>query len=401
MRAAAAPTVQIEEKVTLEKFVVTGSLIPIAAGSPAVPVTVIGTPEIERTGVTTDLLDVLRKAQPQFYGSNNAGAEVANINSGDTNGGSGIALRNRSTLVLINGRRAPVSPVAATGGLAFVDVSAIPLAAIERVEILSDGASATYGSDAVSGVVNIILKSNYSGAEVGGMFSMSSNKEHWSNRNFYAVAGSTSGNTSVTISTEWKRADPLIQKDRAFSTGLYRTPSFAGVIDFTAGGNQQFYILNPSLNAPPQNVDLTPAQAVAQGIYSGPVDQTTASQVQDLSAYPTLIASAERRSFTSMVEHKLNPSTTLFADFMYSVSETESVLNAQPVTGLVVASHPFNPFNIDVTARNRFLQFPRIYANQATTLRAIAGIKGNFSQNWSYDAAVNWNRVSHAFRNRN
>jgi iron complex outermembrane receptor protein len=401
-RAAAAPTVQTEERVTLEKFVVTGSLIPIAAGSPAIPVTVIGTPEIEKTGVTTDLLDVLRKAQPQFYGSNNAGAEVANINSGDTNGGSGMALRNRSTLVLINGRRAPVSPVAATGGLAFVDVSAIPLAAIERVEILSDGASATYGSDAVSGVVNIILKSNYSGAEVGGMFSMSSNKEHWSNRNFYAVAGSTSGNTSVTISTEWKRSDPLIQKDRAFSTGLFRTPSFAGVIDFTpTGGSAQYYILNRSLNAPPLNLDLTPAQIVAQGIYSGPVDQATANFVQDLSDYPTLIASAERRSFTSMVEHKLNPSTTLFADFMFSVSETETVLNAQPVTGLVAADHPFNPFNMAVTARNRFLTFPRIYANQATTLRAVAGVKGNFAQNWSYDAAVNWNRINHAFRNRN
>jgi len=401
MRAAAAPTVQIEEKVTLEKFVVTGSLIPIAAGSPAIPVTVIGTPEIEKTGVSTDLLDVLRKAQPQFYGSNNLGSDVSNINSGDTNGGSGLALRNRATLVLINGRRAPISPVAATDGKVFVDVSAIPLAAIERVEILSDGASATYGSDAVSGVVNIILKSNYSGAEVGGSFSMSTNKEHWSNRKFYAVAGASSGNTSVTISTEWKRSDPLIQKDRAFSTGLFRTPSFAGVIDFTAGGNQQFYILNPSLNAPPLNLDLTPAQLVAQGIYRGPVDQTTASEVQDLSAYPTLLAKAERRSFTSMVEHKVNPSTTLFADFMYTVSETETVLNAQPVTGLALAANPFNPLNIDVTARNRFLAFPRIYANQATTLRAIAGIKGSFAQNWSYDAAVNWNRISHAFRNRN
>lgn len=400
-RAAAAPSIQNDEKVTLEKFVVTGSLIPIAAGSPAVPVTVLGTPEIERTGVTTDLLDVLRKAQPQFYGSNNVGAEVANINSGDTNGGSGLAFRNRSTLVLINGRRAPVSPVAATGGLAFVDVSAIPLAAIERVEILSDGASATYGSDAVSGVVNIILKSNYSGAEIGGTFAMSTNSEHWTNRNFFAVAGATSGATSVTISTEWKRADPLIQKDRAFSTGLFRTPSFAGVIDFTAGGNQQFYILNPSLNAPPLNLDLTPAQAVAQGLYSGPVDQTAASQVQDLSAYPTLIGAAERRSFTAMVEHKLNPSTTLFGDFMYSVAETETVLNAQPVTGLVVASSPLNPFNIDVTARNRFLAFPRIYANQANTLRAVAGVKGSFARNWNYDAAVNWNRITHAFRNRN
>lgn len=400
-RAAAAPTIQTEERVTLEKFVVTGSLIPIAAGSPAVPVTVLGAPEIEKTGVTTDLLDVLRKAQPQFYGSNNVGAEVANINSGDTNGGSGLALRNRSTLVLINGRRAPTSPVAASGGLSFVDVSAIPLAAIERVEILSDGASATYGSDAVSGVVNIILKSSYSGLELGGSYAMSTNSEHWANRNFFAVAGATSGNTSVTISTEWKRADPLIQKDRAFSTGLFRTPSYAGVIDFTVGGNAQFYYMNPSLNAPGQNLDLTPAQLVAQGVYQGPMDQTAASQFLDLATYPTLIASAERRSFTAMVEHRLRPSATLYGDFLYSINETESVLNAQPVSGLVPANNRYNPFDIDVTARNRFVTFPRIYANQMNTLRAVAGVKGSFAQHWNYDAGVNWNRITHAFRNRN
>src|SRR5688572_2786125 len=215
---ATTPTVK-EEAVTLDKFVVTGSLIPIAAGSPAIPVKVIGAPEIERTGINTDLADVLRRSQPAFYGANNLGSDVANTNSGDTNGGSGLALRNRSTLVLINGRRAAVSPVLASGGLPFVDISVIPLAAVERVEVLSDGASATYGSDAVSGVINIILKSNYQGAEVGGSYGFSTNKEHWATRSYYAVAGASSGDTSVTFTTEWKRSDPLIQKERDFSTG--------------------------------------------------------------------------------------------------------------------------------------------------------------------------------------
>ena len=120
-QSTAAPTrpstnAQADEKVTLDTFVVTGTLIPIAAGSPAIPVTVLGAPEIERTGISTDLIDVLRKSQPSFYGSNNLGSDVANINSGDTNGGSGVSLRNRSTLVLINGRRAAISPVLASGG---------------------------------------------------------------------------------------------------------------------------------------------------------------------------------------------------------------------------------------------------------------------------------------------
>lgn len=385
-----------DEKIVLDKFIVTGSLIPIAAGSTAVPVTTLGPIEIQRTGITTDLVDVLRKTQPNFYGGQNLGSDVANTNSTDTNGGSGLAMRNRSTLVLINGRRAAISPVIASGGKTFVDVSVIPLAAIERVEILSDGASATYGSDAVSGVVNIIMKSNYNGAEVGGSYGFSTNKEHWANRSYSGVFGATSGKTSVTLSTEWKSSDPLIQKERPYSTGLYRTPSFAGVVNI---GNDYYY-LNPSLNAPARNLDLTPAQLVAQGIYAGPLSQEGVAQFLDIANYPTLLAQVERRSFTAAIEHRLTDTVTLFGDFIYSLNETETVLNAQPVSGTVAGASPINPFAVAVTARNRFLDFPRIYANESTSLRGVVGFKGTFGD-WSYEAAANFNRTNHHYRNRN
>ena len=389
--------VKTEDKVTLEKFTVTGSLIPVAAGSTTVPITVLGAPEIEKTGVTTDLIDVLRSSMPSFYGANNLGSNVANTDSGDTNGGSGLSLRNRSTLVLINGRRAATSPVVASGGSSFVDVSSIPFAAIERVEILTDGASATYGSDAVSGVVNIILKKNYNGAEVGGSYSFSSNKGHWANRTYYAVGGATFEKTSVLFTTEWKSSDPLVQFERPFSTGLFRTPSYAGVASI---GND-FYYLNPSLNAPPRNLDQTPAQLVAAGTYRGPLDQTGASQFLDLANYPTLLAQAQRRSFTTAVEHRLTNDISLFGDFIYSLNETETVLNAQPVTGSVAANNPANPFDIAVTARNRFLAFPRIYDNESTNLHGVAGVRGSFMENWTFEAAGNWNRTNHRFRNKN
>jgi iron complex outermembrane receptor protein len=139
----------------LETVVVTGSYIPINLSTPGVPVTVITAEDIAATGVATDLLDVLTKSNPFFYGANNIGSDNGNISSGSTNGGSSVALRNRATLVLINGRRAAVNPVVASGGSNFVDVSLIPIGAVERIEILSDGASATYGSDAVGGVFDI------------------------------------------------------------------------------------------------------------------------------------------------------------------------------------------------------------------------------------------------------
>ena len=387
-----------DEPLKLDKFVVTGSLIPIAANTPAVPITVLSSVDIEKSGVNTDLLEVLKKTQPYFYGSNNLGSDNGNISSGSTNGGSQAALRNRATLVLINGRRAAVSPVTASGGNTFVDISLIPIAAVERIEVLSDGASATYGSDAVSGVVNIILKSNYTGVEVGGQYGWSPGNTNWSNRSYNMVAGASVGKTSVTVSTEWKKSDPLIQKDREWAKGQFRTPSFAGSVNFSDG---TFYYLNPSSNAPAQNLDLTRAQAVAAGIYSGPLTQDQVAQYFDLSEKPTMLIAAERRSFTAAVEHQLNDSTRIFGDFLYTLSETESVLNAQPVSGNVAGTNPNNPFNETVTVRNRFVNFPRIYQNKTYGLRGTIGIKGTVSENWNYELAGSFNRTISNFRNKN
>lgn len=394
---AAASNNNEGEAVRLDKFVVTGSLIPIAADSPAIPVTIITAGDIERSGISTDLLQVLKKTEPYFYGANNIGSDNGNIASGSTNGGSAVALRNRATLVLLNGRRVNVNPVTASGGGTFVDVSMIPLAAVERIEVLSDGASATYGSDAVSGVVNVILKTNYSGGEVGGRYGWSPNKGKYREKSYYGVFGASNDKTSVTISTEWKKSDPLIQFERPFGVGQFRTPSYAGVVNI---GNSWYY-LNPSLNAPPLNTDMTPAQLVAAGIYQGPLDQTGASQFFDLASYPTMLIKAERRSFAGAVSHQLTDAITLFGDFLYTVNRTQSVLNAQPVAGNVAGDHPFNPFNVTVTARNRFVTFPRIYNNESVTTRGVVGMKGSLGGAWTYELAGAFNRTNSKFRNDN
>ncbi len=386
-----------EEKVALEKFVVTGSLLPAAAGATANPVSVLSAPEIERTGISGDVLQLLKKTEPYFYGANNLGSDNGNIQSGSTNGGSSVSLRNRSTLILINGRRMNVHPLAAQGS-SFFDVSMIPVSAIERVEILADGASATYGSDAVSGVVNIILKSNYQGGEIGGRYGFSPNDGNYSERSYFGTFGASNGKTSVTLSTEWKKTDPLIQKERPFGKGQFRTPSYAGVINI---GNDYYY-LNPSLNAPPRNLDLTPAQLVAQGIYQGPMDQTAASQFFDLSGYPTMLLKTERRSVIGSLEHIFNEKTKGFADVIYSINDTQSILNAQPVNGNVAADNANNPFNVLVTARNRFVTYPRIYNTETTSLRGVVGLKGQIGNSaWTYEVAGNFNRAISRFINNN
>jgi len=387
-----------DEPLKLDKFVVTGSLIPRAAGEPAVPITTIDAVAIERSGVATDLLEVLKKTEPYFYGANNVGSENGNVSSGSTNGGSAVALRNRATLVLINGRRAAISPVLGSGGGQFVDVSLIPISMVDKIEVLSDGASATYGSDAVSGVVNVILKTNFQGAEVGGRYGWSPNDGNYAERSYYLIAGAGAGKTNVTVSTDWKKTDPLIQYERGFSQRQFRTPTYAGIVSIGTA----FYYLNPSLNAPPANTDMTPEQLVAAGIYSGPMDQTAATQFFDLSAYPTMKLATDRRSVVAAVNHEITDYLNAFADFIYTVSDTRSVLNAQPVSGTVAGSTASNPFVGSVTARNRFVKFPRVYENESTGTRGIFGLRGSIpATSWNFEAAANFNRTVHHFRNHN
>jgi iron complex outermembrane receptor protein len=384
-----------DETLKLETYTVTGSLIPIAANTPAIPVSIISSVDIQNSGVQTDLLAVLKKTSPYFYGANNIGSDNGNISSGSSNGGSAVSLRNRATLVLINGRRAAVSPVTASGGADFVDVSLIPVSAVERIEVLSDGASATYGSDAVSGVVNIILKTNYRGAEVSGRYGWSPADGKYAERSYSGVFGAGTDKTNLTISTEFKKSDPLIQKDRPWSKGQFRTPSFAGSINI---GND-FYYLNPSLNAPPLNTDMTPAQLVAAGIYQGPLTQGAVAQFFDLAEKPTMLIDAQRRSVVAAVDHRLTDSTTVFADFIYSNTSTFSVLNAQPVSGAVAGATATNPFAVTVTARNRFVDFPRVYNAENWATRGVFGVKGSFADTWRYEAAANFNNTTTKFRN--
>ena len=176
--ASADETGQIQK---LEQVIVTGSYIPTPADALAVPVTVVGPHEIEDSGVSTNLLDILRKVAPQFSGNDNIGNENAQGNFTSSYGGAQVALHNLTTLVLIDGRRLAFDPAEAQGGNEFVDLNMIPVAAIDRIELLSDGASALYGSDALAGVINIILKSTTTrDGKSGPITAFSDNPGHYS-----------------------------------------------------------------------------------------------------------------------------------------------------------------------------------------------------------------------------
>ncbi len=417
--AAAAPETK-DELVKLEKYVVTGSYIPFAADAPAIPIKVVTADEIQSSGESGDLLEVIRKTLPQFVGNSNLGSSNSNIAGGNTNGGSEIKLRNVQTLVLINGRRAAFAPVTATGGFTFVDVNSIPVSAVAKIEVLSDGASALYGSDAVSGVVNIILKNNFEGSEIGGGYRFATEKGHWAERSARFITGATSGKTSITISGEWVKSDPLFENDRAFSadqTG--KTGSFPGVVNlFALKPGTTFsgdVLLSPTLNAPPLNTDLSADALIANGTYTGPIADVTA--LFNLAGAATLQLANEKKTATLSYESRWSDAVHLFGDVLLANTKTFYQLNAQPIVGMPFASahvsdkgfgvgladpdHPQNPFNDYVLVRNRFTDYPRGYYSDIDSARVVTGLRGKITDTLSYETAVNLDWVKEKYRNTN
>ncbi len=394
-----------KDTLKLDTYVVTGSNLPTAGETPVAPLTLL-TPEIiEHTGITNDLLQVIRKSAPQFTGNANLGGDNGNINSGATNGGSALALRNLPTLVLVNGRRLASAPVAATGGGVFVDVNAIPVSAIERIEVLTDGASAIYGTDAVSGVVNIILKADYDGAEIGGRYAVSSHQGRtYEERSAYGVVGGQLGanGPKVTASFEWVKTDPLYNYERPFATPVYGTTNFAGVVQLGAydadgnfvGDNAAYYYLDPSLNGPKPG-----ATMAERGYTTGPIGPGDVSQLFNLSQYVSMIIGNEKKIGTLSVAGKLSEKTSYFGDILYSHTYNASQLNAQPLTFSLPASDPNNVLGLDLSVRNRFVSNPRTYRQTTDSYRIEGGLKGSLNDLWTWEGALNYSYGKQDFAN--
>ncbi|HLS84575.1 MAG TPA: TonB-dependent receptor [Arenimonas sp.] len=156
---AVAQDTSADDTATLETIEVTGSRLKRADIEGAVPVIVIDRAQIDASG-DVSVADVLRDTTFASFGNfkPQSGSSAQSLASIDLRG-----LGSGRTLVLIDGRRAPTNPMAASAG---ADLNAIPLAAVERIEILSDGASAVYGSDAIGGVVNVITRKDFNGVEI-------------------------------------------------------------------------------------------------------------------------------------------------------------------------------------------------------------------------------------------
>jgi len=215
-RSATATAPEIRQ---LASMTVTGSRI--RGGSSPSPVVTIGSEQIREEGFT-NLGEVIRSVSQNYGGGQNpgvtAGASGGGFYNQNTTGGSAANLRGLgqdATLTLLNGRRMSYG-----GYDQAVDISSIPVEAVDRIEIVTDGASAIYGSDAVGGVVNVILKRDFDGVAVGARYGEAADGG-LTTREYTATAGAT-WSTGGLIATGKKASnDPIYADQRDYTKDIY------------------------------------------------------------------------------------------------------------------------------------------------------------------------------------
>ena len=388
--AAPAENENQENEKSQVEVVVTGSLLPTTPDQVAVPIITLDAKTMEQNGVTTNPLEILRKSVPAFAGRSNAGTSNANNDNQRTGGGSQLQLRNLPTLVLVNGRRVAIHAIAGTNGKNFVDVNQIPAAAIDHIEVLTDGASSTYGSDAVGGVVNFILKSDKQGVKAGGRFGSATGD--YRERSAYLSGGTEIGGLSITATGSYSKTNPLFQDARSFTSPLFsRTSSIPGVV--AAGGRSPGAILAAGVNSPSQmNPTGTAATAtsVDQLIANGTYVATTPAGVSgtfDVSPYQTLLLGQEQDSFVSSLSSSIfNDKAELFGDVLLSRSKSFTQWLPAFATVTVPAGAPYNPLTTNFSGVTfDYLQDPRQINNKTDATRATLGVKGKLWGGWHWE----------------
>jgi iron complex outermembrane receptor protein len=195
----------------IEEVVVTGSYIKSSPTDGASPIDVVGRDDIDEMAAVT-IGDITRNMVANSGSENNPDS----FNQGASQGTSNINLRGLglgSTLILVNGRRNTLAAATANDGSSFVDTAMIPAVALQRVEVLKEGAASIYGSDAVAGVVNFITRKDFEGTEVG-VFRQSITGDDQSDTQLSIIHGWANDSTNIVVSAEYLDRTPLSSAQR-------------------------------------------------------------------------------------------------------------------------------------------------------------------------------------------
>jgi len=383
----------------LDRVRVTGSNIRSAQVETQQPVLVVSRETLERQGFTS-LADVL---QNMTFAGSPAISRSSVLSSGENVGGYYIDIRNLGaarTLVLLNGKRLG----ATTSGLQ--DLSQIPMSAIERVEVLKDGASSIYGSDAIAGVVNVITRKRFEGGEGSAYFGRFSVGDG-STRQYAMTLGTRGERGSMTLSAEYRREDPVWAKDRWYSRDGNAGPDYRGsgwsvisqrgsaFLPCGPNGANAWCTLNPGGN--PLNV------ADYHPLISAPGEDRDerANSNEQMMAQTGL----ERKSLYINATYDLGRQIELNTDFVYNERSTLQQVAGYPYQSAAFgtpldADSAFNPTpGTDLQFRRRLWEVPRTTDSKLKTLRFAPTLSGYFEAagrtfDWDVSAVFNRNELA-------
>jgi iron complex outermembrane recepter protein len=375
----------------LEKVTVTGYLIPRVGGGPQ-PVFTMDQDFISKQADQT-INDLLNR-YPGGLSNQNALTFTGNSSSPASSAFGLRGLPAGDTLVLIDGYRFPDYPIPLGGVFNFVDLNSIPLAGVDRIEILKDGGSATYGSDAVAGVVNVITKDSYNGADIINYFGISQRGDfevyHGS-----LTAGVTDrplfgGKFSVVTAFDYYSQSPIEAVDRwyAFGDRSKLSPKypdqpvafFPANGSFTGSTSRDIFTVKPGTTGPNITSD--------DFFVNGPTFQTFNPIDQQLAARET--------RFGGIINTNYSPTDWLnFYDrFIIQRNEENTITPNQGFSGfndgiVVPASNPFNPFGEDLSPNGQLAREFGPWSEDiiTRTVRNIVGATVQLPHDWFIDGS--------------
>ncbi|NNE60958.1 MAG: TonB-dependent receptor [Woeseia sp.] len=399
----------------LEEIVTTGSRISRNEFSSSSPITVVTGEEVALSGTVS--IDEYLKDVPAFTGYQMG----TSTNNGSASGQKKLDLRGlgfNRTLVLINGRRM----IGDTSGDGAVDLNAIPEAMIKRVEVLKDGASTIYGSDALAGVVNIILHDDFEGVQFSGRYGEGMEDGQAANSSLAMMAGIASDRGNMVASLSYTNQDEMLQAERPFAVdALYPQLDASGNFVAVGAGSSN----SRRIRVPGEGNYIWDSSIGAARAYNGATDTYNYSPVNaltqpnerwqiGLNGKATLNDAVE--GYVDAIYTRRTSQQRLAPDASFAVnSAIETPNNGLQWNDYVPADNPFNPFgvnaagpdgtigtaddlnplgieNIGVRINRRFEESGgRLFRQTADTYRMAAGLRGTFSQ---YD--IDWD-VSYTY----
>jgi outer membrane receptor protein involved in Fe transport len=403
-----------EQEAKEEIITVTGSTIERKTLTTPAPLTILNREALQASGRTM-VGDIIQQLPAQSGGIN---AQVNNGGDGSTR----IDIRGigaARTLTLINGRRVVAG---GTGANSSVDVNSIPLAVIERVEVLKDGASAIYGSDAVGGVVNIITRSDFSGTEAA-LYTGGAQRGDGFTYDASIVMGHNSDNKkgNLVFAAGFQEQRPVMAGDRTQSStdkdfNFATKMSLAGGSPTNPGG--RLVAGSVDLNHDGRANDAT-ANVCGLGSDGKPVPVCT----NDLGAAPGtwrpyldsdlynfqplnyLYTPSSRYNVFSAGTYKVRPEVSAFFEASYLKRNSDQMLAPEPLTmakGLFISEQSvYNPFGANVLTYNRRLEEfgNRRFIQDVDTFRMVGGFQGEVPEdvqvlhNWKWELSYNFGRT--------